>query len=127
MTSVVRPRLCDIGPVGKSLSPPAIVFRNGMILRQIKSNQADLVEAVDFTLPFFREFLLIADNATDLEILGNVIGGNAQMVNNDGVGIIHDTKTTLTQTECNVPILTVTWRESNIESPELPECLRIHK
>ena len=38
MTRIVRPRLCDIRPIGKSLSPPAVIFRNGMILRQIKSD-----------------------------------------------------------------------------------------
>ena len=91
MTSVVRPCLGDIIPVGKSLSPPSIIFGNGMKLRQVKRNQADIVEAVYLTLPFFRKLLLIAENAIDLEILGNIIRGNTQMMDDDGLRIVHHT------------------------------------
>src|SRR3989442_6076921 len=35
------PRLRDVHPFGKALTPPFIVFWNGVVLRQVKSNCAD--------------------------------------------------------------------------------------
>ena len=93
-----------------------------MKLGQIKGNQPDLVEPIYCTLPPFRKLLLIADNATDLEIPGNTIRRNTEVVDNDGLRIVHDPKPTLAQTECKVPILTITRRKSLIESAKFSEC-----
>ncbi len=42
MAGEKRRGLGDVGPFGKSPSPPFVVFRNGMKLRQVKRDQPDL-------------------------------------------------------------------------------------
>src|SRR5205085_8856589 len=55
MTSKNRPRSGDVSPLGKALAPPHVVLRHGVKLRQIKSNDARLVEGVDLCLVPNRE------------------------------------------------------------------------
>src|SRR6185503_16710297 len=43
MTFVIRLCLCNVCPFSESFSPPEIVFRNWMILRQVKSNEFDKI------------------------------------------------------------------------------------
>ena len=57
----------NVGPLCESPSPPTVVLRNGMILRQIKRNYSYIVQLVYFRLPLLTKCLLIADYRAHLE------------------------------------------------------------
>src|SRR5215468_8371853 len=102
MPNEIRPCLRNIGPLGKSFSPPTIVFWNRMKLRQIESDNSDLVKIVYLALPPLRKLLLIANHAARLEPFVNIVRTDAQMMDSDRARIVHDPQSLLTEAESEI-------------------------
>ena len=112
---VARPRLADIGPFREAPAPPQVILRCRVELRQIEGQHPYPVEFADELAPLLHQALLVGDDGAHLAGDRLPIGGDAEMVDDDGLVQVAHAPAGRAQAQTEIDILAICGPEPFVE------------
>ncbi len=113
----IRRGLGDVGPLGKALAPPAIIFRNRVVLGQVEGDQPHPVERLKGLAPTLQIKVLVALDL--LEFVPVLIGRHAQVMDDFGGGLVEDFAASFPHPQRQIAILEIGRRVAFVKTAQL--------